>query len=102
MLVEILSAGDVLNVGAVHALLHGHIRTALHDNARVVVLLPLACYWIGTGAARMWRTGAWSSGEAEAPGRQRLALAVVIAAALFMLVRNVPGALFERARPLPQ
>src|SRR5271156_7018418 len=44
---------------AVHALLHGRVLEALHDNALLVAALPLLLYVAGPYVATAWRNNGW-------------------------------------------
>src|SRR5476649_1855147 len=44
---------------AIHALLHGRVIEALHDNALFVAVLPLLFYVAGSYALAAWHANAW-------------------------------------------
>ena len=44
---------------AIHALLHGRVIEALHDNALFVAALPLLLYVAGSYALAAWGANAW-------------------------------------------
>ncbi len=86
---------------AFHALLHGRVLVALHDNALFVTALPLILYAMAAQAWYAWRTNAWPRVNV-AP--QRLLLSTCGAFALmlaFAILRNLPGPAFAWMRPLP-
>jgi hypothetical protein len=68
---------------ATHALLHGDLSTALHDNALYVVAIPLllVLWW------RWLHTYGAPGSRLLTPGTARLAIAVV---AVFGILRNLP------------
>ncbi|MFN8034642.1 MAG: DUF2752 domain-containing protein [Acidimicrobiia bacterium] len=68
---------------AAHALLHGHVVTALHDNVLLVLAVPFALAW-------SWR---WFLGRADRLPRVPVAVTCWLPAALvvFGLLRNLPA-----------
>jgi hypothetical protein len=85
---------------AIHALLHGRVLDALHDNLFFTLLLPLVAAMIFRFAAQAWRESEWPTIRA---GQRTIAwrgAAMVGVALLFMVVRNVPGGAFDWLRPL--
>jgi len=86
---------------ALHALLHGRVLEAVHDNALLVVLLPFVLYSLTVNAFRGWRANAWPTFGWH-PGRVlRCSIGLFVAVAAFVILRNVPGAPFEWLRPIP-
>jgi len=85
---------------ACHALLHGRLVEALHDNVLFVTLLPVALVMLATLAARAWRDNRWP--ELHIPPRTFAlrGVAIVLVALLFMALRNLPGAPFDLLRPV--
>lgn len=84
---------------ALHALLHGRVLAALHDNALFVAALPFVLYLVAGYALRTWRDNAWPAIYLH-PGRLARRGGLVVAAMIvFMIVRNLPG--FEFLQPLP-
>jgi hypothetical protein len=85
---------------AVHALLHGRVLEALHDNALFVTLLPVTMAMAALFAARAWREDRWP--PVHVPQRTILSrgLGLLALALLFMALRNLPGAPFDLLRPL--
>jgi Protein of unknown function (DUF2752) len=85
---------------AVHALLHGRVIEALHDNALFVAALPLLLYVAGSYALAAWRADAWP--EISVDGRKLLwrGLAIFLLMIAFMVLRNLPGRPFDWLKPL--
>jgi hypothetical protein len=86
---------------ALHALLHGRVLDALHDNALFVAALPVVLYVLGTQALAAWRANAWPRVHVQPRwvllgGTGAMALAMG-----FMVLRNLPGPAFDWLRPLP-
>jgi hypothetical protein len=85
---------------ALHALLHGRVLEALHDNVLFVALLPVALTLALKYAVPAWRENRW---PAIYVGQHNLVfrgVALLSVAAIFMAARNLPGAPFELLRPL--
>ena len=73
---------------SVHAMLHGDVRTAIHDNAAIWVAMPVLAL-----AVLLWHRGRLTQ------GRLTLVATVLVVALLgFAVLRNLPG--FEFLRPL--
>ncbi len=85
---------------ALHALLHGKLTEALHDNALFVVLLPVALALVLKWAGPAWWENRWPSGQLAPRALVLRALALLAVAAVFMTARNLPGAPFGWLRPL--
>jgi hypothetical protein len=85
---------------ALHALLHGRWADALHDNALFVALLPVALALVLQWAVPAWRENRWPGVAMEPRLAAARGVALLAVAALFMAVRNLPGAPFEWLRPL--
>jgi hypothetical protein len=86
---------------ALHALLHGNVLTALHDNALFITALPLLLYVVLTHALAAWRDNAWPHVHVQ-PRRVLLSGASLFALLItFMILRNLPGAPFDFLKPLP-
>jgi hypothetical protein len=85
---------------ACHALLHGRVLEALHDNVLFVTLLPVALVMAVIFAARACRDDRWP--VVHIPSRILVwrGVGLVALAALFMALRNMPGAPFDLLRPL--
>jgi len=85
---------------AVHALLHGRVIEALHDNALFVAALPLIFYVAGSYALAAWVANAWPQISLDGRKVAWRGVAIFILMATFMLLRNLPGAPFEWLKPL--
>jgi hypothetical protein len=85
---------------AVHALLHGRLLDALHDNALFVAALPWLLYLAGSYLISAWRDNAWPRVFVEPRKLAWRGAAVFLVMIAFMIVRNLPGAPFEWLRPL--
>ena len=85
---------------AIHALLHGRVIGALHDNALFVAALPLLLYVAGFYALAAWRSNAWP--EIPVDGRKlvRRGIWIFLLMVGFMVLRNLPGGVFDWLRPL--
>ena len=84
---------------AVHALLHGRLLDALHDNALFVTALPLFFYIAGSYALAAWFADAWPKIPVDTRVIARRGIALFALMAAFMLLRNLPGAPFDWLRP---
>ncbi|MGO8690022.1 MAG: DUF2752 domain-containing protein [Thermoguttaceae bacterium] len=74
-------------VRATHELLHGHLLSALHDNALWVAVLPVGMY----AGLSEWRRRRWGRPLCGDLSRRRWPLVVLaVAAVLFFVLRNVP------------
>ena len=85
---------------ACHALLHGRLLEALHDNLLFVALLPIALALLARVAVIAWRDDRWPASTLSQRTFVQTALGLVTLAALFMTLRNLPGASFSLLRPL--
>jgi hypothetical protein len=85
---------------ACHALLHGRLLEALHDNLLFVTLLPVLLAVVIRLAVSAWRTNRWPTATLEQRTFLRSALGLGLLALLFMTLRNLPGAPFDLLRPL--
>jgi len=85
---------------AVHALLHGRIIEALHDNALFVLALPflLRMAWMYLPAA--WRANAWPDLPTDHRKWVRRGVGIVLLMLGFMALRNLPGWPFDWLKPL--
>ena len=85
---------------AIHALLHGRVIEALHDNALFVAALPLLLYVTGFYALAAWRANAWP--EIPVDGRKLVwrGIAIFLLMIAFMVARNLPGWPFDWFKPL--
>jgi hypothetical protein len=85
---------------AIHALLHGRVIEALHDNALFVAVLPLLLYVAGSYALAAWRANAWPEVPVDGPRLVRRGLWMFFLMIAFMVLRNLPGGPFDWLRPL--
>ncbi len=85
---------------ALHALLHGRVLEAAHDNVLFVLLLPMALVLAGRTTFSAWRDDRWPTATLNPRPLLKRAAALVMIAALFMTVRNIPGTRFDLLRPL--
>jgi hypothetical protein len=85
---------------ALHALLHGRVIEALHDNVLFVTLLPFALALALQGAARAWKNDRWPTVTLSPRDFLVRALSLAMLAFVFATLRNLPGAPFELLRPL--
>jgi hypothetical protein len=85
---------------ACHALLHGRVLEALHDNLLFVSLLPVGIVLGALVASRAWRADRWPAIYFSERGLLRGGLGFVALMVLFMAVRNLPGTAFDWLRPL--
>jgi hypothetical protein len=86
---------------ALHALLHGRVLLALHDNVLFVAALPVLLYVLATHALAAWRANAWPRVHVQ-PWRVLWSGAGIFALLVgFMVLRNLPGAAFDWLRPVP-
>ncbi len=86
---------------ALHALLHGRLLLALHDNVLFVAALPVLLYLLASQARAAWRTNAWPAVHVQ-PRRVLWTGAGIFGLMVaFMVLRNLPGPAFDWLRPLP-
>lgn len=85
---------------ALHALLHGRVLEALHDNALFVAVLPLVLFLVGRFALDAWRADAWPAVHVEGRTVARTGAAVFLVTIAFAIARNLPGTVFDWLRPL--
>jgi len=85
---------------ALHALLHGRILEALHDNALFITAIPLLLWLAVPHLIRAWKENAWP--VADIPGKSliRLGIALVGLMVAFMALRNLPGWPFDWLKPV--
>lgn len=86
---------------ALYALLHGRPLMALHDNALFVAALPLILYVAISYAHQAWRHDAWPPIFLNSRQLFWRGVATLLVLLAFMIVRNLPGALFDWLKPLP-
>jgi len=86
---------------AIHALLHGRVIDALHDNALFVTVLPLLIYIVGSYAVTAWQNKAWPKKNIDARNLMRWGIGSIVVMIGFMAMRNLPGTPFDLLKPLP-
>jgi hypothetical protein len=85
---------------ALHALLHGNLVAALHDNALFVGALPFLAWAMLPYLGRVWGENRWPVIRLEGRKEARYALGIAALALGFTLIRNLPGWPFELLKPL--
>jgi len=85
---------------AIHALLHGRVIEALHDNALFIAALPLLLYVIGSYALAAWRANAWPAISVDARKLTLTGITIFLLMIAFMALRNLPGWPFDWLKPL--
>ena len=85
---------------AIHALLHGRVIEALHDNALFIAALPLLVYVAGFYALAAWRANAWPEISLDGPKLMRRGMILFLLMIGFMVLRNLPGWPFNWLKPL--
>jgi hypothetical protein len=86
---------------ALHALLHGRILTALHDNALFVSALPVLLFLGGSYALTAWQKNSWPRKDVDARKLTQWVIGSMLVMLVFMAARNLPGAPFDLLKPLP-
>jgi hypothetical protein len=85
---------------SLHALLHGRLLDALHDNALLVAGLPLLLFVVGRHALQAWRDNAWPRLKVDERKLARRGVGLLVLLLGFMLLRNLPGWPFDWLKPL--
>ncbi len=81
---------------ATHELLHGRVFSALQDNALWVLSLPVVLYAVASETRRrVWGRAL----PGDLARRPRLLLLIAAVAAVFGVLRNVPGSPFDLLAP---
>ncbi len=70
---------------AIYELLHFNVRGALHYNALVTILAPLALLWLAVSCYRAYRTGRYLQLKLPAP----VLAGLLLIAVLFSVARNL-------------
>jgi len=86
---------------AAHALLHGRILDAFHDNALFVTISPLLLFVGGSYVLKTWSNQRWPTIEIEARSLTKWSITIVTIMIAFMVLRNLPGWPFTWLQPLP-
>ncbi len=82
---------------ATHELLHGHLLSALHDNALWTLSLPLLLY---LGASQLWARAGRRGWPGDVTDKPWFWIGVAIVAAIFFVLRNLPWGPFTWLAPL--
>jgi hypothetical protein len=85
---------------AMHALLHGRVLDALHDNALFIAALPLLLYVAGSYALSAWRADAWPAIPVHGRTLALRGTAVFVLMLAFMVLRNLHGTPFDWLKPI--
>ncbi len=85
---------------ALHALFHGRLLEALHDNALFIAALPIALWVIFPFVAQAWRGNAWPSLYFQGKSILQIGIGALGLMMAFMILRNLPGWPFELIKPL--
>ena len=85
---------------AIHALLHGRILEALHDNALVISALPLAIFIAGSYTINAWQQNAWPQRDVDERSMVRWGISLFALMLGFMALRNLPGWPFSWLKPI--
>jgi hypothetical protein len=85
---------------AFHALLHGRVLEALHDNVLFVTILPVMLLATAMLATRAWSDNRWPALRVTPRTLVWRCVGFAALALLFMTLRNLPGAPFDLLRPL--
>jgi len=85
---------------AIHALLHGRVIEALHDNALFVTVLPLLLFVVGSYMLTAWNANAWPQVHVDGGRLTRRGIGIALLLIGFMVARNLPGWPFEWLRPV--
>ena len=85
---------------AIHALLHGRVIEALHDNALFVAALPLLLYVTGSYVLAAWSANAWPAIRLDGRKLTQRGIAIFLLMISFMILRNLPGPPFDLLKPL--
>jgi len=85
---------------AIHALLHGRVIEALHDNALFVAALPLLLYVAGSYALAAWRANLWPEIPVDRRKLMRRGVWIFLLMISFMVLRNLPGWPFDCLKPI--
>jgi hypothetical protein len=85
---------------ALHALLHGRVLEALHDNALFVSALPLFLFIVGSYTLEAWRNHYWPKINIDSRNLTKWGFTTLAIMLVFMILRNLPGWPFEYLKPL--
>jgi len=85
---------------AMHALLHGRVIEALHDNALFVLALPFLFRMAWIYLHPVWRANSWPELSGDQGQLVRRGVGMVLVMLGFMALRNLPGWPFDWLRPV--
>lgn len=85
---------------ALHALLHGQVLQALHDNALFVIALPLLLFVIGSYGSKAWHENLWPEIVVNQQTVLRRGIGLLLVMLIFMVLRNLSGWPFDLLKPL--
>jgi hypothetical protein len=85
---------------AIHALLHGRVLEALHDNALFILALPPLLFLAGSYTLSAWRSRVWPEVWVENRSLARRGIGILFLLLGFMALRNLPGWPFDWLKPL--
>lgn len=85
---------------AAHALLHGRILEALHDNALFVTALPLLLFVIGSYTLSAWQRQVWPKVNIDTKSFVKWSIVGLLIMTAFVIFRNLPGWPFIYLKPL--
>jgi hypothetical protein len=85
---------------AIHALLHGRVIEALHDNALFIAALPVLVYVAASYARTAWRAEAWPPIAIDGRKLTRPSIGILLLMLGFAVLRNLPGPPFDWLKPL--
>jgi hypothetical protein len=85
---------------ALHALLHGRVLVAAHDNLLFVALLPVLVYLAAGYGLKAWRDNVWPKVHLDPRRVLGGGTGLFLLAMAFTVVRNLPGETFAWLRPL--
>jgi hypothetical protein len=85
---------------ACHALLHGRVVEALHDNVLFVGALPVLLFLAGSHVLTAWRNKAWPKVALDERKLLWRGIGIFALMAAFMVARNLPGWPFDWLKPV--
>jgi len=85
---------------ALHALLHGRMLDALHDNVLLISALPLLAFIAVPYLWAAWQNKTWPQKEINPRRLVFWAICAVAVMLIFMALRNLPGWPFALLKPL--
>ena len=85
---------------AIHALLHGRVIEALHDNALFVAALPFLAGFAGWSLWQTWQKNAWPEWRFPRATAAWSGAGIFLLLTVFTILRNLPGWPFAWLRPI--